>query len=212
MKIIKMSTLHLATNVFNAERVYDEILEMLAQNPNQSPNFPVHDPRTFLINYSSRMKQLDDILDRLGTKQMCAKECVYAPIGCCNDNYHETLDLPEFLQIQEVEARRNGWEKNWNENLKKVCKYHSGAGCKLVLFKSPICIGFFCREIKEKLAKRFGEMKKELFLSNCWGIQTENVKIVMRTTSAEDYLISSSNVLNKMDSTIAVGRSLLEKI
>ena len=113
--------------------------------------------------YAKRTEQLDTILQTL-TKDFCAKNCPNRPYGCCGENY--SAGIPEeMLLLQEKEAKENGWiQENTSTNLQ--CKYHAAEeGCKLKLYKPPVCMGFLCGDLRHDIDKRYsrdGENFNEL--------------------------------------------------
>ncbi|MBS3094221.1 hypothetical protein J4474_01010 [Candidatus Pacearchaeota archaeon] len=138
----------------NAEKVYDLILEKIEEYPLQElgiRGFKKNSPVIFLLNYASRTKQLDGILTRLGTRKICADKdkCVQYQkgvehIGCCSRDSYRTPDIAGLIIMQEIEAKRKGWENRHGN----FCKYLSSDGCKLSLFKSPLCMGYLCSRLE----------------------------------------------------------------
>jgi len=111
-----------------------------------------------ITEYASRTKQLDSILQEL-TKEFCADKCFYRPYGCCGNNY--SAGIPEeMLLLQEKEAKENGWNGKGKTSTKSTnnhCKYHTKKeGCRLKLYKPPICIGFLCADLRQNINKKYG--------------------------------------------------------
>ena len=101
-----------------AEVFYDEVLATLQEFPAGvlTPDLGlagVEAMRSRLLNYASRVRQLDLVLEQLGTKRFCQSQCDRWPIGCCWEYVHRMAneDFQELLELQEVEARRNGWTR-----------------------------------------------------------------------------------------------------
>lgn len=101
-------------------------------------------------DYTARTARLDVILDKL-TKYFCANTCKEGIEGCCMFNAYKFDVLEEMLELQEEEALKNGWETEGSK-----CKYHSATGCKLTLFKPPVCINFLCTDLKNHIEEKYG--------------------------------------------------------
>ncbi|GAI76879.1 unnamed protein product [marine sediment metagenome] len=79
-----------------------------------------------MIDYAVRTKELDKILNELGTRDYCAKECRNGSIGCCSGHPYKSEVSRKTLMMQEIEALKNGWlDKDTKKN---VCKYHTSSG------------------------------------------------------------------------------------
>jgi hypothetical protein len=136
--------------IANPREVYEKMTGILAKEKG-SLSEPVDNSSqgvfNFIINYISRTRQIDAILEKL-TKKACANcdnpqlECK-APIGCCKQDYSWlNVKVPEFLALQEIEA-----QENISQEKGKYCKYHTEKeGCRLKLFKNPKCLGYVCSE------------------------------------------------------------------
>jgi hypothetical protein len=141
---------------FPAERFYELVLSALSSRRQWSKETSLvsTDPvRSRLLAYAAKSRQLDTLLDELGAKQFCASRCDKSPAGCCWEYAYRigNEDFFEFLALQETEARERGWLRPG-----KRCRYHSSTGCKLLLFKAPVCIRLLCPRLVKSLERRFG--------------------------------------------------------
>jgi len=145
----------------HAKKFYNLVLNKIEINSSKKLKVPpknsLEDPITFLVNYGLRTKQIDRILHQIGTRKICAdkSKCNQHTngeyYGCCSRGFYNSGILG-LNTMQKVEAQRNGWR----DHEKNFCEYLSPSGCKLFLFKSPICIGFLCSGI-EKILSGYGK-------------------------------------------------------
>jgi hypothetical protein len=146
---------------FPAARFYEEVLSALSpyrpesKETSPAPTDPI---RLRLLAYAAKSRKLDTLLGKLGAKEFCACDCAKSPGGCCWEYAYRmgNEDFFEFLALQEVEARKNGWARPG-----KRCRYHSDIGCKLSLFKAPVCIRLLCPPLVKSLEKRFGRPARD---------------------------------------------------
>ena len=94
--------------------------------------------------YMDRARQLDEILKKL-TRDYCATDCPKPSDGCCDTRSHGLWASDGLLDCQEKEALIKGY----NPNKFKGCIYHASDGCILTSTKSPKCIGFLCKDLKD---------------------------------------------------------------
>jgi hypothetical protein len=179
-----------------AERFYDEVLVALSpfrtQPPNPNPRLTAPEyVRPRLVAYALRSQQLETILQKLGAKEFCALRCERRPDGCCWEYGYRmgNEDFFEFLELQEVESGRRGWTAPG-----KRCWYHSRYGCRLSLFKGPVCLRLLCPALVRSLCKRFGH-EASLFNETL-----ANLSLDIRR---------SPSLLAEMDRAIAAGNRLL---
>ena len=122
---------------------------MIKQNNDQIQKTETNNGYETILFYIARSVQLDSLLNEL-TRDFCSDKCDNGIRGCCNYNAYKFGVPEEMLILQEKEALRNRWE---GKNKDLGCKYHSSNGCKLSLFKSPVCITFLCENLKRYLEK-----------------------------------------------------------
>lgn len=181
---------------FPAGRFYEEALSaLLPYRPEPKETSPVStDPvRSRLLAYAAKSRQLDALLDKLGAKEFCASDCDKSPGGCCWEHTYRmgNEDFFEFLALQEVEARRRGWLRPG-----KRCRYHSNTGCKLLLFKAPVCIRLLCPRLVKSLERRFGRAARDF-------------NDVLAKLSPD--VQRSHTLLKEMDCALAAGERILTK-
>lgn len=86
----------------------------------------------------------------------CLNGCIlksgadYLPTpGCCKDRYYEKYDIdhPAFDRLTAEREALYGKpaERRWIKRI-SPCEYHTLQGCRLKTHKSPVCLGFFCRD------------------------------------------------------------------
>jgi len=144
-----------------------------------------------LFKYVQRTEKLDTVLEKL-TRDYCPSVCKIST-GCCNIQGYRYGVPNSFSQFQEAEALYNLWESPG-----EGCKYISKEGCKLTLFKAPICITGLCQEIKQHLRQEYGR-QGEKFYNLMWDAVKYNLKH------------KPSRLFRAMDAAIAQGEKLIEK-
>ena len=88
-----------------------------------------------LLEYAIKSSQIDDIMG-LVTKRYCAESCDRLPIGCCHILGYDLGLVPEaMLELQRLEARKNGWEAIV-DGAERQCRFHSAGVCNIALSKS----------------------------------------------------------------------------
>lgn len=69
--------------------------------------------------------------------------------ACCKGKYYELFDVehPAFTLLKAEREKHYGAPADY-QNLKLIspCEYHTLSGCRLKTHKSPVCLGFMCRE------------------------------------------------------------------
>jgi hypothetical protein len=149
----------------------------------------------FSLEYAVRARRIDRVFDEL-VKPYCGHSCTLTPkeIGCCDSSDHALNGTPDYLVgLQEIEAKRN---KVSLEDKEGVCRYHTGKGCNITLFKTPLCLGHICPELED----------------NLWGASTSREHVAnflgcLNVFGAE-YLLNQ-DVLQYMDAVIETGNALL---
>jgi len=179
---------------FSGRQFYEEVIAELSPfHPDAKQPAPgAADPvRARLLAYAARARELDTILAKLGAKEFCAADCDKLPEGCCWEYAYRigNEDFFEFLAVQDVEARKHGWHRPGSR-----CRYHSETGCKLSLFKAPVCIRLLCPRLVQALEKRFGR-----------GARDFNDALAKLSLDIQ----RSPTLLGEMDHAIALGRKLL---
>jgi hypothetical protein len=181
---------------FDAQHFYGEVLSELSRHPLAALNLepgPDHltQVTSRLMNYTSRAKQLDAMLDQLEAKHFCATQCPRPPGGCCWEHAHRVAneDFFEFLAVQEVEAETHGWQEP-----DQMCRYFMANGCPITLFKPPVCIWHICSSLIDSLTKRFGP-------------QVQDLNDALMRVSQD--IQRSGTILGEMDEAIAAGKSML---
>ncbi len=145
--------------------------------------------------YTGRTSKLDNILDKL-TKNFCAGRCNNGNSGCCHNNAYK-FDAPdEMLGLQEKEALKNGWKRS--NNINNRCKYHSSEGCKLTLYKPPVCINSLCEDLRRYIEEKHG-INGRLFTSL---MREANLFCLTRSPGEREKLFSC------MDKAIYLGEIL----
>lgn len=162
--------------------------------------------KRLIIKYALRTKKIDEIFTEL-TKEYCASSCPLGSDSCCGKSareYREAKErkyneinehglIEEMVELQEIEARKNGWVEPSKDN----CKYHTdSSGCKLVFFKTPSCIGDLCWQLKKHLREQFGYEETESFLKKMYDIRYANT-------------VTNPYLFNSMDDAIAAGMELV---
>lgn len=118
--------------------------------------------RKLLLEYAVWSRQLDELVGVL-SKEYCARHCDKLPVGCCHILGYDLGLVPEvMLDLQRLEARRNGWRPPATE---EYCRYHSPTGCVIALFKSPACVGYLCEPLTANLRVHRGGPELDRFLS-----------------------------------------------
>ncbi len=116
-----------------------------------SPPFVIE---KILLEYAIHAIALDGLMARLN-KPFCATRCPKPPVGCCHLLGYDLGLVPDrMLEVQRLEARRNGWTEPAHPDLDK-CRYHTPTGCALRLFKSPACIGAMCEAVERHLDETY---------------------------------------------------------
>lgn len=92
--------------------------------------------------------------------------CPDGSAGCCVDDYHKWNFPKDLIELQQIEAIKNGWEKHGEYN---KCKYHNDSGCKLDLLKPPFCVAFICPDLQEVLINTYGPSENLDEFFNCLG-------------------------------------------
>jgi hypothetical protein len=117
----------------------------------------------------SRLKiylEIESILNRFFNRfGYCTEQCTEiqsapnAPSpACCKGKYYKLFDVehPAFALLKAEREKRYGAPGDYSY-LKRIspCEYHTLSGCRLKTHKSPVCLGFMCRESIEFLRSRF---------------------------------------------------------
>jgi hypothetical protein len=181
---------------FPAGRFYEEVLSALSPCRRESgaASPASTDPvRSRLLAYAAKSRELDTLLDRLGAKKFCAVHCDKSPGGCCWEHTYRmgNEDFFEFLALQEAEARKRGWLRPGER-----CRYHSDTGCKLSLFKAPVCLRLLCPRLVESIEARFGRPARDF-----------NHALAQLSPDIH----RSQTLLREMDRAILAGRRILAK-
>jgi hypothetical protein len=149
---------------------------------------------TILLEYAIKSSQIDDIMGEV-TKRYCAESCSRLPTGCCYILGYDLGLVPEaMLELQQLEARKNGWKASV-DGVERQCRFHSAEGCTIALSKSPSCIGHLCEPLASHLKDSHPAEVLEPFLDalarfrNCY--------------------IDRSEVFEAMDAIIRTGRTLV---
>jgi hypothetical protein len=179
---------------FSAEQFYEELIAELSSGrpDSKKPSSAETDPaRSRLRDYAARSRELDTLLTRLGAKEFCATRCDRSPGGCCWEHTYRmgNEDYFELLALQEVEARRRGWRRPG-----RPCRYHTNNGCRLWLFKTPVCLRLLCPRLAKSLERKYGKGARD------FGDALAKLSLDIQR---------SPNLLKEMDRAIAAGRKLL---
>ncbi|MBR9705989.1 hypothetical protein GOV14_03070 [Candidatus Pacearchaeota archaeon] len=103
-----------------------------------------------IVDYSFRTRKLDVILREL-TRDACINKCKHEDPRCCDANYFNRSVSSQILAIQQLEALKNKVHLRISTRDDGECNYHNVGGCKLTLFKSPLCMGHLCSAPRENL-------------------------------------------------------------
>ncbi len=156
-----------------------------------------------IIAYTMKTKKMDKILSRL-TKEYCAAGCESIPVGCCDQTSYYFMGINDkMVKLQEKEAKNNGWL-----DFPSNCRYHTSKGCKLKLFKSPICLGFICDPLEKAIRDDFACDSAELFIADLKHlIDFASYFAYCDSLSYSEYF---EELFKTMDSMIANGNKLVE--
>jgi len=147
-----------------------------------------------LLEYAIKSIQIDEIIGLL-TKGYCAESCNRLPTGCCYILGYDLGLVPEaMLELQRLEAKKNGWDAIV-EGVEEQCRFHSSRGCAIALFKSPACIGYLCDQLGAHLEDRCSAVVLEPFLE--------------ALARFRNCFIDRSRVFEAMDEIIQTGRALV---
>jgi len=147
-----------------------------------------------LLEYAIKSSQIDEIMGPL-TKGYCAESCDRLPTGCCYIQGYDLGLVPEtMLELQRLEAKRNGWDATV-DGVEEQCRFHSSRGCTIALFKSPACIGSLCDQLGAHLEESYSAVVLEPFLE--------------ALARFRNCCIDRSKVFGAMDEIIQTGRALV---
>ena len=147
-----------------------------------------------LLEYAIKSSQIDDIMG-LVTKRYCAESCDRLPTGCCHILGYDLGLVPEaMLELQRLEARKNGWEAIV-DGVERQCRFHSAGGCTIALSKSPSCVGYLCDPLASHLEDSYPAVVLEPFLE--------------ALARFRNCCIDRSEVFKAMDAIIRTGRTLI---
>jgi hypothetical protein len=147
-----------------------------------------------LLEYAIKSSQIDEIMGLL-TKGYCAESCDRLPTGCCYIPGYDLGLVPEaMLELQRLEASKNGWEATV-DGIERQCRFHSSRGCTITVSKSPSCIGYLCDPLDAHLKDSYPAVVLEPFL-----------EALARFRSC---FIDRSKVFDAMDAIIQTGRVLI---
>jgi hypothetical protein len=159
-------------------------------NRNVAPPYVIN---KLLLEYALKSRRVDALVGRLN-KDFCATRCDKPPVGCCSTLGYDMGVIPQrMLEVQELEATRNGWQMPPHPDLNK-CRYHTVAGCVLSLFKTPYCIGYLCEGIEKFFEENYTEARLAVFY--------KELKAFNRCE------IDRSNVFKAMDRLVDAGGKL----
>jgi len=146
-----------------------------------------------LLEYAIKSSQIDDIMGRV-TKRYCAESCDRSPIGCCYILGYDLGLVPEaMLELQRLEARKNGWEA-MVDGVERQCRFHSARGCTIAFSKSPSCVGHLCDQLASHLKDSYPAAVLDPFLE--------------ALARFRNCCIDRSEVFKAMDAIIRTGRML----
>jgi hypothetical protein len=147
-----------------------------------------------LLEYAIKSIQIDEIMG-LMTKGYCAESCDRLPTGCCYILGYDLGLVPEaMLELQRLEARKNGWDAIV-DGVEEQCRFHSSRGCTIALFKSPACIGHLCDQLGAHLEDSYSAVVLEPFLE--------------ALARFRNCCIDRSRIFEAMDEMIRTGRALV---
>jgi hypothetical protein len=147
-----------------------------------------------LLEYAIRSSQIDEIMGLL-TKGYCAESCDRLPTGCCYILGYDLGLVPEaMVELQRLEARKNGWEAIV-DGVERKCRFHSSTGCTIAVSKSPSCIGHLCDPLEAHLRERYPAVLLKPFLE--------------ALARFRNCFIDRSKVFEAMDAIIQTGRALM---
>jgi hypothetical protein len=150
--------------------------------------------KEILLEYAIKSSQIDEIIGLL-TKGYCAESCDRLPTGCCTIPGYDLGLVPEtMLELQRLEARKNGWDAVV-DGVEERCRFHSSRGCTIALFKSPACIGHLCDQLGAHLEDRYSTAVLGPFLE--------------ALARFRNCCIDRSRVFEAMDAMIRTGRALV---
>lgn len=122
------------------------------------------------MNWHEKVDQyleIEKILNHLFSGfNYCLTQCIQKPgdegelhCGCCNRPYHEIYDQ-DHPSFEILRARREALygKPESHANIKRIspCEYHTLKGCILKTHKSPVCLGFLCKESIQALRSDYG--------------------------------------------------------
>jgi hypothetical protein len=147
-----------------------------------------------LLEYALKSIEIDEIMGRV-TKRYCAESCDRWPTGCCYILGYDLGLVPEaMLELQRLEARKNGWEAIV-DGVERHCRYHSARGCTLAVSKSPSCVGHLCDRLESHLRDSHPAAVLDPFLE--------------ALARFRNCCIDRSQVFEAMDAIIRTGRALI---
>jgi hypothetical protein len=147
-----------------------------------------------LLEYAIKSIQVDEIVG-LVTKRYCAESCDRLPTGCCHILGYDLGLVPEaMLELQRLEARKNGWEAIV-DGVERQCRFHSARGCTIALSKSPSCVGHLCDPLVSHLKDSYPAEVLDPFLE--------------ALARFRNCCIDRSEVFEAMDAIIRTGRALI---
>jgi len=163
-----------------------------------------------ILDYSRRTEQLDAILNKL-TRDYCAKNCPEGEAGCCGKHHYGDFMPEEALAMQEIESLKNKWHNRGEGE----CKYHSSDGCKLTLFKPPICIGHLCDSVVRYLGNELGYEKIKGFPGEMGKIKDSHLSLNCRNDEERRRFealgeYDRRGLFSALDKAIATGNELVE--
>jgi len=187
-------------NKLRKEKI-NSFLKNITEILSKESDFLLYDEKIIITSYAMRAKKLDKILSEL-TKDFCAEKCPVAPLGCCDYETYYQIGMPtEMLKLQEKEAKKNGWLY-----FPVHCKYHTNKGCKLKLYKPPICLGYICSPLNYFLNDNFSGKDSDSFLDNSREL-TDSSKLFY-SGNAIPFSTYFKQVFELMDNIIKAGENI----
>ncbi|MBR9705988.1 hypothetical protein GOV14_03065 [Candidatus Pacearchaeota archaeon] len=173
-----------------------------------------------VLDYSFRTRTLDAILQEL-TRDACINKCEQSEPRCCTRDYFKTGVPSQILAVQSFEAIKNKAHLKISSNSNGDCNYHNFDGCKLTLFKSPICLGHICSVPRKDLPgsdeggrPRSAHTKLcRSFINSMCEIRSSTLNVppdwYMKSRSSNP-LSPFPEVLNRLDDAIKYGSELVK--
>ena len=159
----------------------------------------------------ARYLEIETILNRMFHDfGYCLAQCIEKKdnghaihCGCCKDTYYKKFDQPHpVFDLLKKEREILYGRPEAGRYVKRIspCEYHTLNGCLLLTHKSPVCLGFLCRESIEVLRSCYGIMEYDYL-----GISHALEWILTNDLSGRSYHDFRDSCLNMAEKVSASG-------